>query len=664
MQLDTAPRERSRNPARDRGLNRARRYRAPCEPAAWTPLPAPVDPLVALALLTRVRAARVAAGEIKPERLYDVRAFKCVVAELGYLRTLTRRATGGTVVTSMPQLVKGLARLHPAWRMTGDRFADRDRHQRAVRRRLRDLDAMGLLRWRIGVDVDGEDARTELLLCPAPDVTGDELAAAAAALERWQARYGAALNTGSATGVRNAAGHARPLSASERQRRGVARARERAAAVRVMSNTNSAPRFATPTSSENSVVASTSHVDLHDACGVRTRARTRQDEATDSWVTRHSPTDRAIAPAAISAVAETASLTMGGSVSPGGSETSSLWDESVLVERVAARLAARQPVCDMIAVQADVRAADVVCWTLERSWPAGRLREAWVVWRYGSMCAGELGAAPAGRLEADDLQRLRRALTRYEHHAAARPGGFPAGGLAVLAAIAAIAAERDARPQTLHFAIRLLDQLSRRMRAAATADDEQRRDNAAARARRRRGERPDGGGPLFAFRASPWPPWVALDDNGDPLLGGDELALVVQPGLAAPDRTDPLYLATLRDAQLLAGLWPRASADGRTAMAHNASDYDLNDARHRARPGPYYYPPTDRRGDNEAADQRLAQLAAMPLRSIQHLSPQLRHELLEHHTSKQTARRSAERQALADGLANLTVAARDEHRHG
>jgi hypothetical protein len=47
---------------------------------------------------------------------------------------------------------------------------------------------MGLLAWRIGVDVDGEDARTEFELRPAPDVTADELAAAAAALARWQAR--------------------------------------------------------------------------------------------------------------------------------------------------------------------------------------------------------------------------------------------------------------------------------------------------------------------------------------------------------------------------------------------------------------------------------------------------------------------------------------------
>jgi hypothetical protein len=157
----------------------------PCEPAAWTPLPAAVDAVHLLALLTRVRTARIAAGEISATRLYDVRAFKCVVAELGYLRTLTRRATGGTIVTSMPQLVRGLARLHPAWKIEGDWFADRDRHQQAVRRRLRDLDAMGLLRWRIGVDVDGEDARTELELRAAPDITDEERAAAAAALARW-----------------------------------------------------------------------------------------------------------------------------------------------------------------------------------------------------------------------------------------------------------------------------------------------------------------------------------------------------------------------------------------------------------------------------------------------------------------------------------------------
>ena len=613
-------------------------------------MPAPVDALVVLALLTRVRAARVACGEISAGRLYDVRAFKCVLAELGYLRTLTRRPTGGTVVTSMPQLVKGLARLHPAWRMTGDKFADRDRHQQAVRRRLRDLDAMGVLRWRIGVDGDGEDARSELELRPAPDITHDELTAAAVALARWQTRYGAALNTGSSTGIRNAAGHARPLSAAECQRRGVARARQRAARVRVSSTTNSAPRFAAPTMSENSTVFSSKVQKTRSAYGARTDARARQNDANKTWVTRPQPNEDPSVNAAISAVAETASLTIGGSSPPAGFTSGVAWDEAALVERVAARLAARQPVWDMIAVQACERAAKTACWGLDRSWPAGRLLEAWVVWRYGSMCAAELGAAPAGRLEADDLQRLRRALGRYERHAACAPRGFPASGLAVLACIAAIADERDARPQTLHYAIRVLDQLSRRMRAAATADDAGRRDHAAARARRRRA----GSSEAFAFRISAWPSWVALDDSGDPLLEGDELVLVVKAGIqAAPDRDDVWYLQTLRDAQLLAGLWPRPEADGRSTMAA-AQDNDYEAARRRARPGPYA-PPTDRRARFEFADMRLAQVAAIPLRTVQRLSTETRDKLLEHYRVERAGQRTAERDALCARLGELGI---------
>lgn len=170
MQLKTPTRPDSgRNPARARGLKRAAATRAPCEPAAWTPMPAPVSAVHLLALLTRVRADQVAAGQISAARLNDVRAYKCVAAELGYLYRLAHGGTtGGTIVTSMAQLVQGLARLHPAWRMDGDKFADRDRHHSAVRRRLRALQAMGLLHWRVGVDVAGEDARTELELLDAP----------------------------------------------------------------------------------------------------------------------------------------------------------------------------------------------------------------------------------------------------------------------------------------------------------------------------------------------------------------------------------------------------------------------------------------------------------------------------------------------------------------
>ena len=167
------------DPARERGLRRARKLE-PCPPVDPTPLPPPAEPVQVLALLTRVRSARVAAGQLADERLYDVRAFKCCYAELGYLRRLAAAGrAGGTVVTSMRQLVAGLAALHPAWKITGEGFEDRDRHHRAIRRRLENLQAMGLLRWRIGTDLDGEERRTELELLPAPELSVEELDAAA-----------------------------------------------------------------------------------------------------------------------------------------------------------------------------------------------------------------------------------------------------------------------------------------------------------------------------------------------------------------------------------------------------------------------------------------------------------------------------------------------------
>lgn len=157
---------------------------------------------------------------------------------------------------------------------------------------------------------------------------------------------------------------------------------------------------------------------------------------------------------------------------------------------------------------------------------------------------------------------------------------------------------------------------------------------------------------MFAFRASPWPGWVALDDSGDPLLEGGELVLVATAGIgAAPDRDDPRYLQMLRDAQLLAGLWPRAEADGRTVMAAD-SDYDVQSARHRARPGPYGAPP-DRRARVELADLRLAQLAALPLGTVQRLSTELRDELLEHYGVERAQQRAAERKELCERLADL-----------
>ena len=565
------------NPARARGLRRAREQRAPCEPVAWTPLPDPVDAVHLLALLTRVRATRVDAGEISAQRLYDVRAFKSAFAELGYLRTLTRRQSGGTIATSMPQLVAGLVRLHPRWKIEGDKFADRDRHHSAVRRRLRDLHDMGLLSWRVGVDADGEDARTELELRPAAPVSADELAAAAARLERWQARYGPALNTGSSTGIRNAAGHGRPLTASERQRRGVARVRARAESCRAPSKTNSGPHFVAPATPENT----NSTINLADddhVCGLGTRAPATGD------ATPRPKDDQA--PAARNPAAETAAMTEG---TPASAVQPPALDIDAVLERVAQREAERRPVLDVIASQAARRALEVAQWSLDRSWPMRRILEAWVVWRHGPMHLAEVGSSAAGPLEDDDPDRLRRAATRYERYAIGRPDDFPETALGALAMIAAIAAGRDSKPVTLHYAIRRLDQLSRRNRASATTNDPARRKQQIKRARGRRERRSSVPGELpFSFRTrppGPWPLWVALDPaTGDPLLVEGELVLDSIYGSFALKRSDPEYQLTLRDAQLLCGWHP---FDGRAQMAaHDASSNGLTRRRAATRPLP------------------------------------------------------------------------------
>ena len=637
------------NPARARGLRRAREHRAPCEPVAWTPLPDPVDAVHLLALLTRVRATRVDAGELSAQRLYDVRAFKSAYAELGYLRTLTRRESGGTIATSMPQLVAGLARLHPRWKIEGDKFADRDRHHSAVRRRLRDLHVMGLLSWRVGVDADGEDARTELELRPAPDASAGELAAARTQLERWQARYGQALNTGSSTGIHNAAGHGRPLTASERQRRGIARARARAQSCREPSNTNSGPHFVASAMPKNT----NGYIHLVDddhVCGLGTRAPVTGDATPRDWEDQ--------APAARNPASETTSLTEGAQSS---AVQPPVLDIDAVLKRVAQREAERRPVVDVIASQAAQRALEVAQWPLDRGWPMKRILEAWVVWRHGPMHLAETGSSAAGPLDDDDPDRLRRAATRYERHNQARPDAFPERALGALATIAAISAARDTRPVTLHYAIRLLDQLSRRMRASATANDSARHRQQIKRAQARRERRSSVPGELaFSFRTrppAPWPLWVALDPTTtDPLLVDGELVLDSVYGSFAPKRTDPEYVLTRRDAQLLGGWQP---FDGRAQMASSdASSGGLT--RRRAHQGPYQLQ-LGIRDPRDPRDVELARLAAITLPQAKRIPVADRDRVLEQLRAGRSLRDARDRAAWWARLDDTITSDNDEH---
>ena len=237
-------------------------------------------------MLTRARSTRIASGELSwtglpLSRLYDLRAFKSAWAEYAYIYRLAAAGPfGGTAVTSMPQLVRGLGRYcHPSWQLTDDPFADRDRYHSAVRRRLRDLQAMGLLDWRIGIDDLGEERRTELVLRPVPELLPAELEAAAAQLAKWEHKRGAMLNTGSTTGVRDTPAIAAPLQPAERAARAIAKAKQRsAAASRRMPTNNCAPHFVAPATPENCLVLSTDHVALSGVVH-GTGARTRQRHA-------------------------------------------------------------------------------------------------------------------------------------------------------------------------------------------------------------------------------------------------------------------------------------------------------------------------------------------------------------------------------------------------
>jgi hypothetical protein len=612
---------RQADPAAQRGLRRQRR-RAPCPPVQATALPTPPTAVELLALITRVRSVRVATGELDAARLYDLRSFKSCWAELAYLHRLAAAGRhGGTVATSMRQLVTGVAPLHPVWKLSGDRWDDRDRHHSAVRRRLSTLAAAQLLRWRVGLDEDLEERRTELELLPVPELRDEELATAAARLARWEARYGPQLNTPSPIAIRDVKQAAAPLSATERQRRGCARTRHTAGTRRAVrgSQTITAPPFgAPPTSENNNQEFSSNQTPLRNAYKQRTRARAGA----------HPPgSDAAPAPTQ----SEKTAAKNRGSI---GSGAPSDWQQEILE-----RVAARRETFELRERQATLRAIEVAQWSLGRHWPTGRLKEAWVVARHGASEAalhGWRAAGPLAREQAgeswqrrgprDDYLTLRRAVARYERNHTAAPDGYPAGGLAALLHLGVLARESGERdgPMYLAYAIGALDQLSRRMRAINTANSAQRNARQVARAKAR--HTAHGAASRLAFRSAAWPPWVVLDANGIPEVTLNDRfqdALVTRaPG--APSRE--IEREVLRDALLVRNGSLPPELDGRTAMALRARGE---------------LPPVDRRADSPVSE--LARLTGLPARQLARFTPEQLGGMLER---ARAARRREEQRAV------------------
>ncbi|MGA2014892.1 MAG: hypothetical protein ABSH51_30800, partial [Solirubrobacteraceae bacterium] len=143
--------------------------------------------------------------------------------------------------------------------------------------------------------------------------------------------------------------------------------------------------------------------------------------------------------------------------------------------------------------------------------------------------------------------------------------GYPSGGLAALLHIGALAGvgELTGGPRTLRYAVGALDQLSRRMRAVATADGAEHARRAAGRARRRRD--PPARAHALTFRQT-WPPWVLLDQHGQPAF--DQLGMLRLDPQAryVPPAGSDAYRMVLRDAYLLAGRLLPVDVDGRKLM--------------------------------------------------------------------------------------------------
>jgi hypothetical protein len=576
----------------------------------------------------------------------------------------------GCYATSIWQLVDGLAPILGWGSPPPKGHPDRERfcraHAQNVRRWLEDLQAGGLISFAGEPDNRGQDWRTIITLHQTPELPADELEAATRRKNAWERRRRVAARARRKRrrpprGQRLeliVRGAQRPQR-DTRRRLAIARARairDRRAAAATPGNESSpvsedrTHHFVAPPTSESLLEGKnviTEHHVCFDSSGV-TRARANQLEH---------------AVAAFKSPPQTASLTeprvFG---SPNGDVTSTPALQTVaeyaaaIAERVAAVEAARRSRVELIANHAARRADELAASAANRRWPSWRVQEAWVVWRHSALLIGEHGRGPglAGPLEPDDLALLARAAERYERSAARRPRGWPAGGYAALEHTARLARERDERPLILHYAIIAIDQLSRRMHAITVADDPKRLAAMIARARRRR--QPSAPTRL-QFRTgrpqSPWPHWVALDEHGAPILTDQGLELLDVPG--TPDRTDERYRDTLRDAYLVAGMWPPPEADGVTALALNgATAAALADER-RAQPGPYA-PPDGADEIADTADVELASLTGMQLRATQRLDLDERDRRLHNARREQAERAREDQQALRSRLADRRLA--------
>jgi hypothetical protein len=638
--------------------------RSPAPPRRWHPCPkAPLpaaEPGVVLTNagvnVTRHAKGMSTAGDDRLEQRANM--LRRLLWKWGH------RHRSGRYATSVWQIVEALAPAMGWGPVPPKGHPDRQRwlraHARNVRFWLEHLQGAGIISFEHEPDNRGQHWRTIITLHKAPDPPADELAAAQRRHKAFKARRRIQARRRRAHPERRRRGRllelirrdcARPQAAT-RRRLAIARAcalkDHQAATVAAAAaaldpspllTKHRAHRFTAPPAEEpirSENASATSHV-CWDRSGVTHAHATELDDVV----------------AALESSPETASPRKperAGEPDVGELQGALLWQMTPdeLQAHVAELEAARRARVELVTSHAQRRAREVAASSADRGWPPWRLKEAWVVWRHGAEVAGEHGPGQAGPLQPGDLKLLAGAVRRYEAHAARRPPGWPSGGYAALEQIATRARDRDALPVILHWAIAELEQLSVRMHAIAVADDPDRLARMIARAHRRR-QPPAPTRLRFRTPSSAWPPWAALDEHGTPILT-DDGALVLLDVLGAPQRSEERYRTVLRDAYLVAGLWPPPEADGPTARALNAGAYDVELGERRVLPGPYP-PPAGARADADPADVELARLTAIALRTVQRLAVAERGRRLAAARRARAEHTRDEHQALARRLA-------------
>jgi hypothetical protein len=324
-------------------------------------------------------------------------------------------------------------------------------HRRSVQRWLDDLAAAGLVEHEPERDAGGRWWRTQIVLLAAPAPTAAELAVTKRRARRWRVRERArrrrprrapSLGTIRArSGVPSPRTQARivldrRMRTHEARRRDLVESQIAAATER----RDLAHPFGAPPSSALSLTASSRSQTIGAAGGTSSARRSARTKTDDERV---------------------------------AGETGARGRAARLAE-VRRAAAAR---AELLEPQVRTRVGEVARWPAGRRCPLGRLREAWVVHRYGLAKAVDAGGALAGAVPPDLAVRVGRAIALYETFADARPPGWPRGGAAALCGLAG-----QRRADVMAGDVARLLVLAKGMRAAALLVDAKRLDRARARA--------------------------------------------------------------------------------------------------------------------------------------------------------------------------------------